>query len=85
MSHVWIQRGQVLRSCQAMSLAPLGLDDTALDLLTSMIKYEPDHRITAKDALHHPYFGNAYCAMTGSAHYFCGTDDLPQELKGVAV
>merc|ERR1711924_180500 len=48
------KRGQVLRSCQAMSLAPLGLDDTALDLLTSMIKYEPDHRITAKDALHHP-------------------------------
>jgi len=54
------KRGQVLRSCQAMSLAPLGLDDTALDLLTSMIKYEPDHRITAKDALHHPYFGNTH-------------------------
>lgn len=60
LSLAWIQRGQVLRSCQAMSLAPLGLDDTALDLLTSMIKYEPDHRITAKDALHHPYFGNTH-------------------------
>lgn len=61
------KRGQVLRSCQAMSLEPLGLDETALDLLSSMIRYEPDHRISAQDALEHPYFDELPAAMKGAA------------------
>eukprot|EP00656_Telonema_subtile_P035313 TRINITY_DN39293_c0_g1_i2.p1 TRINITY_DN39293_c0_g1~~TRINITY_DN39293_c0_g1_i2.p1 ORF type:complete len:297 (-),score=65.50 TRINITY_DN39293_c0_g1_i2:258-1148(-) len=61
------KRGQVLRSCQPMSLEPLGLDEVALELLTSMIRYEPDSRITAKDALEHPYFDELPTAMKGTA------------------
>eukprot|EP00792_Barthelona_sp_PAP020_P001137 TRINITY_DN1183_c0_g1_i2.p1 TRINITY_DN1183_c0_g1~~TRINITY_DN1183_c0_g1_i2.p1 ORF type:complete len:231 (+),score=55.16 TRINITY_DN1183_c0_g1_i2:337-1029(+) len=32
------------------------LSDDAKDLLECMLKYNPDHRITAEDALNHPYF-----------------------------
>lgn len=60
------KRGRVLRSCPAVSLDFLGLDAVALDLLTSMIKYEPDHRITAKDALLHPYFDDLPAQMKGT-------------------
>lgn len=34
------------------------LDDAGLDLLTQMLLYEPSQRITARDALTHPYFAN---------------------------
>jgi len=58
------KRGRVLRSCPAQSLDFLGLDATGYDLLTKMIKYEPDHRITAKDALSHPYFADLPPTLT---------------------
>eukprot|EP00168_Porphyra_purpurea_P000632 TRINITY_DN1072_c0_g1_i5.p1 TRINITY_DN1072_c0_g1~~TRINITY_DN1072_c0_g1_i5.p1 ORF type:complete len:271 (+),score=69.46 TRINITY_DN1072_c0_g1_i5:193-1005(+) len=34
------------------------LDDVGLSLLTQMLLYEPSQRITARDALNHPYFAN---------------------------
>lgn len=34
------------------------LDDVGLNLLTQMLLYEPSQRITARDALNHPYFAN---------------------------
>eukprot|EP01123_Difflugia_compressa_P000599 TRINITY_DN106_c0_g1_i4.p1 TRINITY_DN106_c0_g1~~TRINITY_DN106_c0_g1_i4.p1 ORF type:complete len:295 (-),score=45.85 TRINITY_DN106_c0_g1_i4:324-1208(-) len=37
-------------------LLPQGLDAQAVDLLESMLVYEPSQRITAKAALQHPYF-----------------------------
>jgi len=33
-----------------------GLDDNGYDLLQQMLRYNPSERITAADALHHPYF-----------------------------
>jgi serine/threonine protein kinase len=32
------------------------MDETAVDLLTKMVQLEPSKRITAKEALAHPYF-----------------------------
>ena len=49
-----------------MSLAPLGLDEVALELLKSMIEYEPDERVTAKDALHHRYFDDLPSQLKGT-------------------
>ena len=42
---------------QAQSLAKMvpGLDELGLDLLDKMLKCNPDERITAKDAMLHPY------------------------------
>ena len=34
------------------------MDNRGLDLLESMLIYDPDKRITAKEALCHPYFDN---------------------------
>ena len=34
------------------------MDNRGLDLLESMLIYDPDKRITAKEALCHPYFNN---------------------------
>lgn len=34
----------------------LNLDTHGLDLLTKMLKYDPNARITARAALAHPYF-----------------------------
>ena len=64
---VCLQRGTVLRSYPPMSLAPLGLDEVALELLKSMIEYEPDERVTAKDALHHRYFDDLPSQLKGTA------------------
>ena len=35
-------------------------DESALDLLSKMLNYDPSHRITAKGALAHPYFKDVY-------------------------
>lgn len=34
------------------------LDTDGMDLLSRMLQYDPSKRITAKEALHHPYFDN---------------------------
>ena len=34
--------------------------DAALDLLKSMLAFDPLNRLTATDALKHPYFNNMY-------------------------
>lgn len=52
------KRGRVLRSCEPKSLDRLGLGPEGMDLLIRLIKYEPDHRISAKDAMNHPYFAD---------------------------
>ena len=37
-----------------------GIDDTnAINLLEMMLQYQPEKRITAKNALQHPYFVNS--------------------------
>jgi cyclin-dependent kinase len=42
---------------QPISLSKLvpGLDESGLDLLDKMLKCNPAERITAKDAMNHPY------------------------------
>lgn len=34
----------------------VNMDETAIDLLARMVVLEPSKRISAKDALNHPYF-----------------------------
>ena len=34
------------------------MDETAVDLLTKMVHLEPSKRISAKEALLHPYFND---------------------------
>jgi len=42
---------------QMASIVP-GLDEHGVDLLTRLLTYEPNHRISGKDALQHPYFAD---------------------------
>jgi len=42
----------------SLRIAVPTLDDLGLSLLTQMLLYEPSQRITARDALNHPYFAN---------------------------
>ncbi len=37
------------------SIVP-GMDPLGVDLLSRMLQYRPQHRITARDALNHEYF-----------------------------
>ena len=39
------------------SLVPT-LDDAGVDLFTRMVQYDPNRRITAQEALNHPFFYN---------------------------
>lgn len=34
------------------------MDETAIDLLSKMVQLEPAKRISAKEALNHPYFND---------------------------
>ena len=38
-----------------------GLSDAGLDLLNRLLTYDPDRRITARQALRHPYFTGEVC------------------------
>eukprot|EP01002_Notosolenus_urceolatus_P004765 NODE_2261_length_1165_cov_7.642473_g1874_i0.p1 GENE.NODE_2261_length_1165_cov_7.642473_g1874_i0~~NODE_2261_length_1165_cov_7.642473_g1874_i0.p1 ORF type:complete len:372 (+),score=60.83 NODE_2261_length_1165_cov_7.642473_g1874_i0:2-1117(+) len=42
------------------SLFPAGTDSLVLDLLSKMLKFHPTERITASEALSHPYFKNLH-------------------------
>ena len=42
------------------AIANLNLDESGVDLLMRMLKYDPDERITAKSALKHPYFKDLF-------------------------
>ena len=42
------------------------LNDAGLDLIAQMLKYTPNERIVAKDALEHPYFANLDKATVGT-------------------
>jgi hypothetical protein len=41
------------------------MDETAIDLLTQMVCLEPAKRISAKEALRHPYFSEYYQNING--------------------
>jgi len=43
---------------KAMGSIVPGLDEQGVDLLAQMLTYEPNKRISGKDALHHPYFAD---------------------------
>jgi serine/threonine protein kinase len=43
-----------------------GRDPLAMDLLSSMLRMDPDERITAAEALSHPYFASAAGPSPGS-------------------
>jgi len=43
---------------KTMSTIVPGLDPQGVDLLTRMLTYEPNQRISGKDALQHPYFAD---------------------------
>ena len=45
---------------------PERLNDAGLDLIAQMLKYTPNERIVAKDALEHPYFANLDKATVGT-------------------
>ena len=45
---------------------PERLNDQGLDLIAQMLKYTPNERIVAKDALEHPYFANLDKATVGT-------------------
>jgi serine/threonine protein kinase len=45
-----------------VQLAP-GLDDQGLDLLAAMFEYDPTRRITAEEALAHPWFEDVRLPM----------------------
>eukprot|EP01003_Olkasia_polycarbonata_P002262 NODE_148_length_1374_cov_324.889811_g118_i0.p1 GENE.NODE_148_length_1374_cov_324.889811_g118_i0~~NODE_148_length_1374_cov_324.889811_g118_i0.p1 ORF type:complete len:323 (-),score=59.21 NODE_148_length_1374_cov_324.889811_g118_i0:373-1341(-) len=49
---------------QPLTTVAQALDKEGLDLLTKMLVYNPSKRITAKAALHHPYFEEGATALT---------------------
>jgi len=61
------KRGFEMQNHPPQSLAAVvpTMDPQAIDLLEKMLKYEPSQRISAKDALTHPYFDGLPPAITG--------------------
>ena len=45
------------------SLYP-GASHLAIDLLTSMLQFDPDKRISVEDALNHPYFHDIFLGLS---------------------
>lgn len=61
------KRGFEMQNHAPQSLAALvpTMEPSGIDLLEKMLKYEPSQRISAKDALTHPYFDGLPPALTG--------------------
>lgn len=55
-----------------------GLDDLGLDLLDAMLVYDPAARISAKQAINHPYFDG--CIVPGQRG---GQRDVQQAQQGI--
>ncbi|KAF5405018.1 Cyclin-dependent kinase 1 [Paragonimus heterotremus] len=61
-------------------------DDVGLALLQAMLIYEPSRRITARDALLHPYFTDldkSTVPATGEEYIGLPLDQLPREVAAV--
>ncbi|KAI7899902.1 serine/threonine-protein kinase pef1 [Cokeromyces recurvatus] len=56
---------QVIYPPQHLSQFLPSIDPVGLDLLGRMLQYQPQMRITAKDALNHPYFNDIRYSFTG--------------------
>ncbi|CAH8290203.1 unnamed protein product [Heterobilharzia americana] len=60
--------------------------DAGLELLQAMLIYEPSRRITARDALLHPYFSDLNKSLvpaTGEEYIGLPLDQLPREIAAV--
>jgi len=45
------------------------MDSTGLDLLSQMVCYDPEQRISALDALNHPYFDDVDKTLIAKLYY----------------
>jgi len=59
----------ILPNGLAMHMGDAKMDDISFDLLERMLRIDPCERITAKDALAHPYFKDVICPMDYSKIY----------------
>uniref|UniRef100_A0A061RJ98 Dual-specificity kinase n=1 Tax=Tetraselmis sp. GSL018 TaxID=582737 RepID=A0A061RJ98_9CHLO len=58
-----------------------GVHDSLLDLLSGLLRYEPDRRMTAEEALQHPFFSRETGDLVAksSQHLFAADDPQPQK------
>ena len=59
--------------CKSIHLTLFFIHQKGLDLAARMLQFDPAKRISAKDALRHPYFANRQVKLKRSAHFNCLT------------
>lgn len=64
------------------NLAALGLPVTAIDLLAEMLKYDPAQRVTAEQALRHPFFASGIDAAIDAPQYAMNGAEMKRQFKG---